>query len=72
MHVISKGLGTVLSQEDAKDNLHVVSYASQTLKPYEKSMKNFTALLNLNCLHSSGPCAKSSGITMSLVLSSPC
>ena len=36
-----KGLGAVLSQEDDKGNLHVVSYASHTLKPYEKSMKNY-------------------------------
>ena len=38
-----KGLGTVLLQEDDEGNLCVVSYASQTLKPYEKSMKNYSS-----------------------------
>ena len=35
-----KGLGAVLLQEDDGGNLHIVSCASHTLKPYEKSMKN--------------------------------
>ena len=30
-----KGLGAVLLQEDSMGNLHVVSYVSQMLKPYE-------------------------------------
>ena len=38
-----KGLGAVLSQEDDEGNLHVVSYASWTLKPYKKSMKNYNS-----------------------------
>ena len=48
-----KDLGTVLSQEDNKGSLHVVSYASHTLKPYEKSMKSYSSakleLLALKC-----------------------
>ena len=40
MDATLKGLGAALSQEDDEGNLHVVSYASHTLKPYEKSMKN--------------------------------
>ena len=43
METSLKGLGTVLSQEDDKGNLCVVSYASQTLKPYEKSMRNYSS-----------------------------
>ena len=31
-----KGLGTVLSQEDDDGNYHVISFASHTLKPFEK------------------------------------
>ena len=38
-----KGLGAVLSQEDSKGNLHVVSFTLHTLKPYEKSMKNYSS-----------------------------
>ena len=38
-----KGLGAVLSQEDSDGNVHVVSFASHTLKPYEKSMKNHSS-----------------------------
>ena len=38
-----EGLGTVLSQEDDEGNLHVVSYTSHRLKPYEKSMKNYSS-----------------------------
>ena len=33
-----KGLGAVLSQEDDNGKMRVISYASRTLKPYEKSM----------------------------------
>ena len=39
-----KGLGAVLSQEDSDGNVHVVSFASCTLKPYEKSMKNYSSV----------------------------
>ena len=35
-----KGLGAVLSQEDDNGKMRVISYASRTLKPYEKSMRN--------------------------------
>ena len=38
-----KGLGTVLSQEDSEGNLCVVSFALCMLKPYEKSMKNYSS-----------------------------
>ena len=38
-----KGLGAVLSQEDSDGNVCVVSFASRTLKPYEKSMKNYSS-----------------------------
>ena len=38
-----KGLGAVLLQEDSKGNLCVVSFASHMLKPYEKSMKNYSS-----------------------------
>ena len=38
-----KGLGAILLQEDNEGNLHVVSYASYTLKPYEKSMKSYSS-----------------------------
>ena len=45
-----KGLGTVLSQEDDDGNLHIISYASHMLKPYEKSMCTITVLLSSSCL----------------------
>ena len=55
MDALLKGLGTVLSQEDNEGNLYVVSYASHTLKPYEKSMKNYSsAKLELLALKWSG------------------
>ena len=38
-----KGLGAVLSQEDNDGNMHVISYASHTLQPYEKSMWNYSS-----------------------------
>ena len=38
-----KGLGAVLSQEDNNGNMRVISYASRTLKPYEKSMRNYSS-----------------------------
>ena len=38
-----KGLGTVLSQEDDDGNFHIISYASHMLKPYERSMHNYSS-----------------------------
>ena len=38
-----KGLGAVLSQEDDDGNFHIISYASHMLKPYEKSMRNYSS-----------------------------
>ena len=38
-----KGLGAVLSQEDNDGNVHVISYTSRVLKPYEKSMRNYSS-----------------------------
>ena len=38
-----KGLGAVLSQEDDNGNMHIISYASHMLKPYEKSMHNYSS-----------------------------
>ena len=38
-----KGLGAVLSQEDNDSNVRVISYASHALKPYEKSMQNYSS-----------------------------
>ena len=38
-----KGLGAVLSQEDDNGKMRVISYASRTLKPYEKSMRNYSS-----------------------------
>ena len=38
-----KGLGAVLSQEDDDGKMRVISYASHTLKPYEKSMRNYSS-----------------------------
>ena len=38
-----KDLGAVLSQEDKDGNVQVISYASRTLKPYEKSMQNYSS-----------------------------
>ena len=39
-----KGLGAILSQEDSDGNVHLVSFASHILKPYEKSMKNYSSM----------------------------
>ena len=55
-----KGLGAVLLQEDDDGNFRVTSYASHTLKPYERSMHNYSSAKS--CLHSSGPCVRNSGI----------
>ena len=38
-----KGLGAVLSQEDDDGNMCITSFASCTLKPYEKSMCNYSS-----------------------------
>ena len=38
-----KGLGAVLLQEDDNGNMHIISFASHTLKPYEKSMHNYSS-----------------------------
>ena len=38
-----RGLGTVLSQVDEEGKTHVIAYASQTLKPSEKSMHNYSS-----------------------------
>ena len=38
-----KGLGAVLLQEDDDGNFHIISYASHTLKPYERSMHNYSS-----------------------------
>ena len=38
-----KGLGAVLTQEDGEGNYHVISYARHTLKPYERSMRNYSS-----------------------------
>ena len=42
-HVSLKGLGTVLTQEDDKGNFHVISYTICMLKPYKKSMRNYSS-----------------------------
>ena len=34
---------TVLSQDDDDGNFHVISYASHMLKPYERSMHNYSS-----------------------------
>ena len=38
-----KGPGAVLSQEDDDGNFCVISYASHTLKPYERSIRNYSS-----------------------------
>ena len=38
-----KGLGAVLLQEDDDGNMHIISFANHTLKPYEKSMHNYSS-----------------------------
>ena len=38
-----KGLGAVLTQEDDDGNYRVISYASHTLKPYERSMRKYSS-----------------------------
>ena len=38
-----KGLGAVLTQEDDEGNFRIISYASHTLKLYERSMRNYSS-----------------------------
>ena len=38
-----KGLGAVLSQQDNDSNYHVISFTSCALKPFEKSMLNYSS-----------------------------
>ena len=38
-----KGLGAVLTQEDDEGNFCIISYASHMLKPYERSMRNYSS-----------------------------
>ena len=38
-----KGLGAVLTQVDDDGNSRVISYASRTLKPYERSMRKYSS-----------------------------
>ena len=38
-----RGLGAVLSQVDENGKVHVIAYASQTLRPSEKSMHNYSS-----------------------------
>ena len=38
-----RGLGAVLSQVDEEGKTHVIAYASQTLRPSEKSMCNYSS-----------------------------
>ena len=38
-----RGLGAVLSQIDQNGKVHVIAYASQTLRPSEKSMHNYSS-----------------------------
>ena len=38
-----KGLGTVLSQQDLYGDQQIISFASRSLKPYEKSMRSYSS-----------------------------
>ena len=38
-----RGLGAVLSQVDEQGKTHIIAYASQTLRPSEKSMRNYSS-----------------------------
>ena len=38
-----RGLGAVLSQVDEQGKTHIIAYASQTLRPSEKSMCNYSS-----------------------------
>ena len=38
-----RGLGAVLSQVDEEGKVHVIAYSSQTLRPSEKSMNNYSS-----------------------------
>ena len=39
-----RGLGAVLSQVDDTSKVHVIAYASQTLRPSEQSMHNYSSI----------------------------
>ena len=43
-HTSLKVLGAVLCQEDDEGNFHVISYASDMLKLYERSMQNYSSV----------------------------
>ena len=43
MDASQKGLGTVLSQQDSYGDQRVISFASRSLKPYEKSMRSYSS-----------------------------
>ena len=38
-----RGLGAVLSQVDEQGKTHIIAYTSQTLRPSEKSMRNYSS-----------------------------
>ena len=38
-----KGLGVVLSQQDNTSKVHVIAYASWTIRPSEQSMHNYSS-----------------------------
>ena len=38
-----KGLGAVFLQQDNTSKVHVITYVSQTLRPYEQSMCNYSS-----------------------------
>ena len=38
-----KGLGTILSQQQKDGSIHVIAYASQSLRPSERSMHNYSS-----------------------------
>ena len=38
-----RGLGAVLSQVDEEGKVHVIAFVSQTLRPSEKSMHNYSS-----------------------------
>ena len=53
-----KGLGTVLSQRGDDGAVRVIAYASCSLRPGEKSMRDYSSA-KIKLLALSGPCAKS-------------
>ena len=38
-----KGLGALLSQQENTGKVHIIAYASQTLRPFEQSMNNYSS-----------------------------